>query len=665
MEFRTRTLLLAALLSVGPAAALGQTVVFDAAAATATSNAAIPATSRLRRNRPNVQVRRTTGVSAMVQAEIAVVEVRAGGWTPLPTQNRYRSPVAACTPQYGPDSPPYIVRMKRVEGSTLQVRLARLDREAASSSETAPVHCFIVEQGVYTESVHGVKMEAAVFESTTADQADSWLGETRAYSNSYEQPVVIGQVMSSNSETPSMFWARGLSADEPPSATMLRVGRHAGEGETAVSGNETIGYIVIEQSVGVLGALRYQAGVGPAVVSTLAGPNGYFYPLSLNADAVTAVLAPAGMKDTDGGWPVLADLRPFEGSKLRLAFDEDALGDSERQHGNEQVAFLAFALSAIDPPKGPTPGGDPVPTASLSVFPSAATLSPGETLQFQAVGSGIDAAAVRWTLASSAGSVSPSGLYTAPLAVESPLVVSLVAAQGSLTATAQITLRPNITLSVAPQQVTLGPSGTQQFAAAVSGTSDQRVAWSLSPPIGSISAAGLYTAPADISSVPAGNRTVSVQAVSVADPNATQMATLTLIPAPVVSIQIAPGVVGLAPGESTQFSASGSDGSSPAVNWSLTPPIGTISATGLYTAPSNVDTRTNVSIKATSSVDSQISASATVNLLPSPQITLQLTPRLGRTDEWRQNRKVRTYSRRREIRHHAVVQYSPRPGVCR
>ena len=95
-----------------------------------------------------------------------------------------------------------------------------------------------------------MKMEAAVFESTTADQADSWLGETRAYSNSYEQPVVIGQVMSSNSETPSMFWARGLSADEPPSATMLRVGRHAGEGETAVSGNETIGYIVIEQSVG-------------------------------------------------------------------------------------------------------------------------------------------------------------------------------------------------------------------------------------------------------------------------------------------------------------------------------------------------------------------------------------------------------------------------------
>ena len=130
----------------------------------------------------------------------------------------------------------------------------------------------------------------------------------------------------------------------------------------------------------------------------------------------------------------------------------------------------------------------------------------------------------------------------------------------------------------------------------------------------------------NISSVPAGNQTLSVQAVSIADSNATETAILTLVPAPVVSIQIAPGVVELAPGESTQFSASGSDGSSPAVNWSLTPPIGTISATGLYTAPSIVDTRTNVSIKATSSADSQIAAAATVNLLPSPQITLQLTP---------------------------------------
>ena len=73
----------------------------------------------------------------MVQAEIVVVEVRTGGSTPLPTQNRYRSPVAASLLNTA-RSPPYIARMERVEGSTLQVRLARLDREAASSSDTAP-----------------------------------------------------------------------------------------------------------------------------------------------------------------------------------------------------------------------------------------------------------------------------------------------------------------------------------------------------------------------------------------------------------------------------------------------------------------------------------------------------------------------------------------------
>jgi hypothetical protein len=60
------------------------------------------------------------------------------------------------------------------------------------------------------------------------------------------------------------------------------------------------------------------------------------------------------------------------------------------------------------------------------------------------------------------------------------------------------------TVSVTPQSFTLGASQQQQFAATVSGTSNQTVTWSISsvnPPTassGNISSAGLYTAPATI-----------------------------------------------------------------------------------------------------------------------------------------------------------------------
>ncbi len=84
---------------------------------------------------------------------------------------------------------------------------------------------------------------------------------------------------------------------------------------------------------------------------------------------------------------------------------------------------------------------------------------------------------------------------------------------------------PQVTVS--PASATLGPGGTQAFKADVGRTQNKAVDWALSPPgLGQIDpATGVYTAPAQI---PAAGATVTVQAVSVADPHAVGAANVRL-----------------------------------------------------------------------------------------------------------------------------------------
>lgn len=85
-----------------------------------------------------------------------------------------------------------------------------------------------------------------------------------------------------------------------------------------------------------------------------------------------------------------------------------------------------------------------------------------------------------------------------------------------------------------------------------------------------------------------------------------------------VSIQVTPATVSLQPGSTQQFSASASGSSSSSFNWSATG--GTVSSSGLYTAPS---TPGNYTVQATSTADTSNSGSAAVTVLGStttPQI---------------------------------------------
>lgn len=71
-----------------------------------------------------------------------------------------------------------------------------------------------------------------------------------------------------------------------------------------------------------------------------------------------------------------------------------------------------------------------------------------------------------------------------------------------------------VRIDVWPGTVSLSPSQSARFNAVVAGSANTAVTWSVMPAVGSITAGGVYTAPA---SVPAGT-SVTVKAVSAADP---------------------------------------------------------------------------------------------------------------------------------------------------
>ena len=169
---------------------------------------------------------------------------------------------------------------------------------------------------------------------------------------------------------------------------------------------------------------------------------------------------------------------------------------------------------------------------------------------------------------------------------------------------------PGISVSVAPGSANLTANQQQQFSATVQGNANQSVTWSINPVSGSISSAGLYTAPASISGTPA----VTVTAKSVADVTKSASATINLSAAPTIAVSVSPSSASLQGGQRQQFTATVTGSSNQSVVWSLSG-AGTLSG-GLYTAPSSVTSQQTVTITAASVADASKSGQATVTLTP-------------------------------------------------
>jgi hypothetical protein len=84
-----------------------------------------------------------------------------------------------------------------------------------------------------------------------------------------------------------------------------------------------------------------------------------------------------------------------------------------------------------------------------------------------------------------------------------------------------------------------------------------------------------------------------------------------------VSVALSPGTATVATSKTLPFITTVNGTSNKSVTWTLSPAVGNISASGLYTAPSSMPSSATVTITATSASDRTKAASATVTIVPS------------------------------------------------
>ena len=188
----------------------------------------------------------------------------------------------------------------------------------------------------------------------------------------------------------------------------------------------------------------------------------------------------------------------------------------------------------------------------------------------------------------------------------------------------------HVTVNTNPSgQGFVGVNLTVQFTATVTGTTDTAVTWNVSgtnctgTACGTISSNGLYTAP---STVPAEGLDLTVTATLTSNPTKTGTYSITVLP---LTVLVTPKLLtgdplSVVKGTKQQFTATVSPDAEPqTVTWSLLcgaggNACGTVDAnTGLFSAPNSIPGNPLGHVTATSTVDSNASATVDLNIVAS------------------------------------------------
>ena len=303
--------------------------------------------------------------------------------------------------------------------------------------------------------------------------------------------------------------------------------------------------------------------------------------------------------------------------------------------------FLAFLLGGCG-----YAGTPPNNNVTVTVQPSTANVALGQSQQFQATVTNSSNGAVSWNVNgvaggnSTSGTVSPSGLYTAPATMPNPATVTVTAisqadAQASGSATVTLLQQSSIAVSVAPPTASVPTSGAQVFTVTVTGTASSGVTWSVNgitdgnATLGTIVAnnasSAVYTAPILIPSP----TSVTVTATSTADPTKSGSATVTITCANPILITPSTANVGLSRTQS--FAVSFCAANNTTIAWDVNGIPGGNSANGTitvtsattatYTAPADLPATNPAIIHATAgalvaSASATIVSSVTVSIAP-------------------------------------------------
>ena len=211
--------------------------------------------------------------------------------------------------------------------------------------------------------------------------------------------------------------------------------------------------------------------------------------------------------------------------------DLDVTISTESMPGSCREVAIEIATPYYAPASDPPPGlfsravfgatdtlRIPVDTTGITITPAMVIISPGATQQFTATVTGVSNSAVTW--AATAGTISSAGVLTAGSTPGTFTVTATSVDNPAQSASAQVTIFANTTVTVSPGSAIVAPGGFQQFTATVTGTSNQAVNWTATG--GTITGGGLYRAFA----VTGGPFTVT--ASSQANPSVTGTATVTV-----------------------------------------------------------------------------------------------------------------------------------------
>jgi len=233
--------------------------------------------------------------------------------------------------------------------------------------------------------------------------------------------------------------------------------------------------------------------------------------------------------------------------------------------------------------------------------------------------------------APSSGSVTVQVVVTDNLGASDTAQVMVTSSTATSTAPASAGTKPCLTpiTPVLPVTVTVSPTGpavqagigSQAFTATVTSTANTAVTWEVNgvpggnTSNGTITNAGLFMPPTTVPS----NPVVTVTAVSKADAAASGFMGLTITPP--VTVSVAPSSVTLLPSTGTQaFTATVSNTANTAVTWEVngavggTSSTGTISNTGLFTAPAQIPASGSVTVSAVSAAESTSIGTASVKI---------------------------------------------------
>ena len=258
-------------------------------------------------------------------------------WVSVSTQNEYQSMVAVCTVHYINNISPVVVRMQNIAIQSFEIKLQNpgdLDQVFADT-----VYCMIAEEGVW-QLADGRKFEAKKAQSTSTARKGGWRYQVRQdYSQDYAAPVVFGQVMSFNDDNWSVFWNRGAKRTLPADSTTLRTGKQVGEDTVTTRNDESIGYMVFDSGTSTIDSIELEIMLSADIIRHIGHSNNAI-PVGIASLPEFAILTQSGMDGGDGSWSILEGFEALSFGQLRIAVDEDQIGDSERRHTTENVAYF-------------------------------------------------------------------------------------------------------------------------------------------------------------------------------------------------------------------------------------------------------------------------------------------------------------------------------------